>query len=862
MKKHKLRAGVIKCLLLVLVLGLSVAVFSMDRKEKAFSCYTFDSLGNRLNGYWAEEEQLWYLFVTSVQDIGDVKLYYSGSVRESSCGELDTKNAVVTGGFSESGDRIDLTASGGKKIGVVVMQSELPSVYLDLEGTTLEEIHADKDVKYGGNSIYIMDPDGEYDLTVNNCLEVKGRGNSSWRQYEKKGYQIKFDSKTSVMGMGKAKKWVLLANASDDSMIRTQLVYQMAQQLEMDFVPSFKYVDLWIEGEYRGTYMLGEKVELGSSRLDLEKDSGVLFEHDQNFYLEEDYWFYSAIMDRYFTVKEINLEEESVIQTAISDFSADLDELFAFLYETPSDEVTLEALSAMIDVDSFAKYYLINEYTLNREAFATSFYWYQDGPDDVIHLGPIWDFDTCMGNDGASYTSSYGTEHALFHYLLAVPEFYARTVEIWENYRAELEAMTENVDVLREEIAASAEMNYLRWNVLGQPNSKGGADFSPTFDEAVDAVQNWLAGRQDAFSVTACHTVTSVVSDDCEEMEICYRSEQEYENVTFGVWSKENGQDDLTWYSAKQDEDGSWCYTVQLNEHNSAGIYYTYAYADGTENLAATGRNYVEVARAELYPMEVSVSEDGLKLNVQVTDTMGDLTSASVAVWGVIAGQEESMKWWPLSRTAEGVWVVNISLCRLELEAEDFLAINAYGTAADGETYLNDGSVHLAEAIAHRVNEDSGICEICGLDPAVDIDGLGIIPMYRLYNSYTGDYFYTGSEGEIETLVSSDWDSQGIAWYAPAFEGSPVYRLYNPNTGGHFYTMSQEEIKTLTDAGWQQEGVCWNSAPEGVAVYRMWNPNAELGQHCYTGDKEEIELLLSQGWTSEGVGWYGVSIEE
>ncbi|MBQ8813878.1 MAG: CotH kinase family protein [Lachnospiraceae bacterium] len=860
MGNHKRGKTGIKLLLTVLVLGIAVCAFSMNKKEEEFSCYTFDSLGHRINGYWVEDEQMWCLFVTSGQEIKDIEIHYSGSIRESSAGELDTRKKIVSGGFVESGDHVELTAPDGSVNRVAVMGSDLPSVYIDLQGTTLDEIHADKDVKHAGNSIYIIDPDRGFDLTVEDSLEIKGRGNSSWMQYEKKGYQIKFASKTAVMGMDESKKWVLLANASDDSMMRTQLVYQMAQNLGMEFVPTLKYVDLWIEGEYRGTYLLGEKVELGGSRLDLENDSGALFEHDQNFYLEEDYWFYCQVMERYFTLKEINLEEPAVIETAMADFSEALEELILFLYETPSDEVTLEALSARIDVDSFVKYYLINEYTLNRESFATSFYWYQDGADDVIHLGPIWDFDTCMGNDGTANTVSYGAEHVLFHYLLSSPEFYAKTLELWELYRAELEGMTENVDAIRSEIAASAEMNYLRWDVLGQPNPKGGADFYPTFDEAADAVRSWLAGREEAFRIPENRAVASVVSDDCEEMEICYRDGENHRNMVFSVWSKTNDRDDLNWYSAEQDEDGVWRCTVDLEEHNSAGIYYIYAYADDSSQLVAAGRNYAEIARGKPYIMRVSVSGDGLKLKVQLVDNTGDLTSASVAVWGTLAGQENTLKWWSFGRGEGNLWTVNIPLCRMELETEDYLAVNAYGTGAGGEILLDTDDIHLAKAVAHQVDEEIGICAICGLDPDLDIDELGVIPMYRLYEPISGAQFYTGSEGEIEQLISTGWESQGIAWYAPAFEGGPVTRLYNPNTGAHFYTMSQAEIDALTGAGWQYEGVCWNTPAEGIPVYRLWSE--AKGVHYYTGDEEEIADLLSQGWVSEGVGWYGVDIEK
>ena len=487
-------------LCLLFVCFLAMPVLAAEAAED-FSCYTYDGQNHEINGYYSEPDDTWYLFLTSSQSVTGSMLYYTGSIDSVSNGQLDTETATVREAFAKSGDEVELTDTGGKVHRVVAMRSNLPSVYIDLETATLDDIHSDKDKKHKGNSIYITDLDDEYNLTVENSLEIKGRGNSTWREYEKKAYQIKFDEKTSVLGMGKAKKWVLLANASDDSMLRTKLVYDMAENMDMDYVCDMEYVDLWIEGEYRGTFLLGEKVEPGSSRLDLSDDAGALFEQDEAFYHEEDYWFYSQSLGKHFVLKEIVEEDDEIIAKAMADFEDSVDDLMRYLYYTNPDDVTLNMLSTMIDVDSFAKYYLINEYVLNKESFASSFYWYKDGADDVIHLGPLWDFDTCIGNDGAQYTESYGDNHTLFHYLLAAPEFNQRVHELHGEYRDELESMEPDVDRIKQEIALSAEMNYIRWDVLGQPNPKGGADFHAAFDDAADAVQEWLAERAGAFEI-------------------------------------------------------------------------------------------------------------------------------------------------------------------------------------------------------------------------------------------------------------------------------------------------------------------------------------------------------------------------
>ena len=473
-----------------------------DKAAAQLPCFTYDDGGRVIQGHYASQDGVNYLFVPSTQAMGDVVIHVGDAdIAGASAGVLDAQSGTVAGAFAHSGDTVALTGSDGTVYTVAAMQSTLPSVYIDLQDTTLADIHADKDTKHKGNSIYISTLDGVYDLAVEDSVEIKGRGNSTWAGYDKKPYQIKFDDKTSVLGMGEAKKWILLANAGDDTMMRNQLVYRAAAQMDMPYVTQFEYVDLWIEGDYRGTFLLGEKVELGSSRLDLQQDTGALFELDTLFYDEEDYWFRSDVLGTEFVLKEIVEEDEETIAIAMEDFHTSLDALMQYVYDTPADRITLAQLSAMLDVDSFIKYYLINQYVLNPDAVSTSCYLYKDGADDIIHFGPIWDYDTCMGNNDVEYTEDYIFNQGFFTAFLQVAEVSERANELLTQYQPVLHTMTEDIAILRECIADSAVMNYTRWDTLKNVNPKEGFYMYPTFDEAADALQVWLAGRAEVFDL-------------------------------------------------------------------------------------------------------------------------------------------------------------------------------------------------------------------------------------------------------------------------------------------------------------------------------------------------------------------------
>ena len=137
--------------------------------------------------------------------------------------------------------------------------------------------------------------------------------------------------------------------------------------------------------------------------------------------------------------------------------------------------------------------------------------------------------------------------------------------------------------------------------------------------------------------------------------------------------------------------------------------------------------------------------------------------------------------------------------------------------------------------------------------------GAGTQDMYRLYNPYSGEHFYTASATERDHLDGIGWNYEGVGWVAPEKSGTPVYRLYNRYAGDHHYTTSASERDALVRAGWTDEGVGWYSDDaEGVALLRQYNPYARTGTRNYTASEKERDHLVGLGWHDEGVGWYGV----
>ena len=130
--------------------------------------------------------------------------------------------------------------------------------------------------------------DGNFEGLEETTMKIKGRGNSTWwictdasagAVVGKCPYQVKFGDKTSVLGMPEDKKWVLLAEKSDKSMIRNKIARYMGELSDLEYTPNAEYVELFINEDYQGTYLIGQKVEESSNRVDI-GDDGYLIEID------------------------------------------------------------------------------------------------------------------------------------------------------------------------------------------------------------------------------------------------------------------------------------------------------------------------------------------------------------------------------------------------------------------------------------------------------------------------------------------------------------------------------------------------------------------------------------------------------
>ena len=682
--------------------------------DDSFSCAVTDQQGNVIYGYHDTEKDQWYLFLTNQVAISDMEVQLQGEVASVEKGTVVQETNVLSQAFEQSGDSVTVSLADGTSETITVMQSELPSLYVALDGVTLDEVHQDKDVKYEGTAVTLTDTtNGKNDLQVTDAT-FKGRGNSSWVYYEKKGYQIKFDKKTSVLGMAKAKKWVLLANASDDSMMRNKLAFDLADQIGMTYAPDGEYVDLWINGDYRGTYLICEKAEIGGSRLDLNDPKGVLMEQDEAYYAAEDIWIQNSSTGKHFVVKESVTEDDpALLQEAVKGFDEALDAFMDYLATTPNGDITLDTLSQYIDVNSFLQYYLVNEYTLNREAVFSSFYWYKDGGEDVLHLGPVWDFDTCMGNDLNEENSSqkyYIYVYTVYWKLLSVPAVQRALSDMYANNFSLLSGMSQNAKATYIKISSSAEMNYTRWNTLIGGVSGKGTYFANSYVEASDNLQKWLSDRSEYFDLSDIYQMRPIsisVNADTAKLTIYYQDGKQYDAVDFAVWSKENGQDDLKWYHAYSEAGTEWSYTVDLNNHGDTGVYFihTYVIEEGKRHGTRGIESYVESFRKIERPTaSAEVSTDCRTMKVVARNIEG-YDKVCFPIWSEVNGQDD-IAWYSAAKQADGTWACTVDLANHNSTGE--YQIHVYGEK-NGKRELLTNTTAYVQKLPPRVTAEVSV---------------------------------------------------------------------------------------------------------------------------------------------------------
>lgn len=374
-----------------------------------------------------------------------------------------------------------------------------------------------KDDKHDGSYIAIVSENGTK-IIEDAAARMKGRGNGSWT-FPKKPFQIKFDKKQKPLGApAKAKKWTLINNYGDRSLMRNKVAFDMSREAGLAYTPFCTFVDVIYNGEYEGAYQLCDQVEVNPGRVDITEmeptdtegealTGGYLIEVDA-YADEEKSWFES---NRRIPVT-IKSPDEDEIVTAQSEYIADrFNELEAALFGKDFTDPD-KGYRRYLDLESFLRYFIVCELDGNLDSFWSMYMW-RDRGEQLFHVGPVWDVDLGFQNYGSPnpvddmsdflYTDyhaskAYGMEEFVSRIVKEDPAAKEQLARIWsdmrENGNFNYEFFEKRIDAYAEELAESQKLNFVRWPILNKSVQKDQKVFG-SYEGEINNIKSFLQAR-------------------------------------------------------------------------------------------------------------------------------------------------------------------------------------------------------------------------------------------------------------------------------------------------------------------------------------------------------------------------------
>jgi hypothetical protein len=342
-----------------------------------------------------------------------------------------------------------------------------------------------------------------YEIILSASGRIKGRGNATWG-YEKKPYKIKFDEKQEVLGFAANKEWVLLAEYCDKSLMRTAYMCELAQTVGLPYPIHYRHIQLYLNGDYAGMYLLTDQVEKKKNRVDIE-DDGFLFEND-NYFWNEPLYFMTACREYWYTFKYPDPEDGEITAGDdnygfITGFMNDFETaLYGKDFKDPD-----KGYRKYIDVETFAKWFLVQELIANLEP---NMYYVLPSRNSKLQIAPVWDAEWSLGlahrEDEYSGWSGLPVQPDRYKEIwsrwkyfgrLFEDEYFVETVrKEWEKLKPELQVFKEKMSALAEGISEEQARNFEKWRTLDWHVSVGLICLG-SWEKEVEYVQNFFADR-------------------------------------------------------------------------------------------------------------------------------------------------------------------------------------------------------------------------------------------------------------------------------------------------------------------------------------------------------------------------------
>lgn len=386
---------------------------------------------------------------------------------------------------------------------------------------------------------------------VPDTMQIKGRGNWTWTGFEKKPYRLKLNNKTALLGLKKSKHFGLLAHADDwSSWMKNTMGFLLSEQMGLQWTPKQQPVEVVLNGDYIGLYMLTELIRVDKDRVNIveqpdlctDKDTvtgGWLVEidnykEDGNVEITEpEFQPYHNSRTAMFTPKTpeiLSTEQRSYLTNAVTAIQN------AIYSDSDAD------FARLVNIEELAKFYLVQEIMSNCESFNGSCYLHKNiGAAEQWYFGPVWDFGNCYdrNNEQKIYEEDQFAQKWIARMMQhkVLQDAVQKEWDHWRYYEAA--NVSPAINAMKERIRNAAARDAKRWPQYDHSNVNGRVDdILNKHSWRVDMLtREWGAGKEDLVTPEAVVNAQNEAGKVTKVLRggqiVIIRGEQEYNVLGF-----------------------------------------------------------------------------------------------------------------------------------------------------------------------------------------------------------------------------------------------------------------------------------------------------------------------------------------
>lgn len=340
----------------------------------------------------------------------------------------------------------------------------------------------------GNVSMIIVAEDGTVDY--NGTIEMKGRGNSTWN-YPKKPYSVRLPERSTILGMPKHKRWCLMANWMDRTLIRNAVAFEISRCTGLAWTPSGRFVELIFNGRHAGNYYLCEQIRIDKNRVAINEMSpedtdpeaitgGYIFELDTNF--DEKYKFTSSRGGFPWQFKHPGDLNADQYRYGVEYVNA----MELALYD--SRKFAAREFEQYLDLESVIDWFFVNELTMNEEIKHPKSVYFNKDLGGKLKAGPVWDYD--WGTFTPSTTSKFQAKSRLYYArLFKDKEFVSMVKDRWNMLRPGFEMIPSYVEELSSGLRESDRLNIAMWPITQNVNGDENLGYDAAVSRLISAYE-------------------------------------------------------------------------------------------------------------------------------------------------------------------------------------------------------------------------------------------------------------------------------------------------------------------------------------------------------------------------------------